>query len=112
MAQDQQHNFGGRYLRVDLTSGRIWSDQLESATYRQYLGGAAYGAKVLYEEVPPGVAWSDPENRLVVASGPLAGTRVNGSGTVSVITKGPMTNGAAASQANGFLGAYMRLQWL
>ena len=108
MAQDGKNYQGGRYLCVDLTSGRIWSDQLELATYRQTLGGAAYGAKVLYEEVPPGVAWSDPENRLVVASGPLGGTRVNGSGTVSVVTKGPMTNGAAASQANGFLGAYLR----
>jgi aldehyde:ferredoxin oxidoreductase len=108
MAQAQRHSQGGRYLRVDLTSGRIWTDQLEAATYRQYLGGTAYGAKVLYEEVPPGVAWSDPENRLVVASGPLGGTRVNGSGTVSVVTKGSMTDGAAASQANGFLGAFMR----
>ena len=31
-----------------------------------------------------------------------------GSGTISVVTKGPLTDGAAASQANGFLGAYMR----
>ena len=108
MAKNSQGSYGGQYLRVNLTNGRIWTDQLESATYRRYVGGAAYGAKVLYDEVPPGVAWSDPENRLVVASGPLGGTRVNGSGTVSVVTKGPMTNGAAASQANGFLGAYMR----
>jgi aldehyde:ferredoxin oxidoreductase len=64
---------------------------------------------VLYDEVPPGVEWSDAENRLIVASGPLGGTRVGGSGTISVITKGPLTNGATTSQANGFLGAYMRL---
>jgi len=94
---------------VDLTSGRIWSEQLDEEAYRKYLGGTGYGTKVLYEEVPPGVEWSDPENRLIVASGPLGGTRVNGSGTVSVVTKGPLTDGAATSQANGFLGAYMRL---
>jgi aldehyde:ferredoxin oxidoreductase len=34
---------------------------------------------------------------------------VGGSGTISVVTKGPLTGGAAASQANGFLGAYLRL---
>lgn len=109
MSEERQWSYGGKYLRVDLTSGRIWSEQLDEETYRKYLGGSGYGVKVLYEEVPPGVEWSDPENRLVVASGPLGGTRVNGSGGVSVITKGPLTNGAATSQANGFLGAYMRL---
>jgi aldehyde:ferredoxin oxidoreductase len=109
MSEERQETSGGKYLRVDLTSGRIWSEQLDEEAHRKYLGGTGYGAKVLYEEVPPGVEWSDPDNRLVVASGPLGGTRMNGSGTVSVITKGPMTNGAASSQANGFLGAFMRL---
>jgi len=109
MSEERQDSYGGRFLRVDLTDGRIWSEQLNEETYRECLGGTGYGAKVLYEEVPPGVEWSDPENRLIVASGPLGGTRVNGSGTVSVITKGPLTNGAATSQANGFLGAFMRL---
>jgi aldehyde:ferredoxin oxidoreductase len=105
----QSEQYGGKYLRVDLTSGRIWSEQLDEQTFRAVVGGSGYGAMVLYDEVPPDVTWSDPENRLIVASGPLGGTRVNGSGTVSVITKGAMTGGAASSQANGFLGAYMRL---
>jgi aldehyde:ferredoxin oxidoreductase len=109
MPAQGQEGYRGKFLRVDLTSGRVWSELLDEDIYRKYLGGTGYGAKVLYEEVPPGVEWSDPDNRLVVASGPLGGTRVNGSGTVSVVTKGPLTNGAAASQANGFLGAYMRL---
>ena len=97
-----------RVLRVDLTSGKIWTDRLDEAAQRKYLGGTAYGAKVLYEEVPPGVEWCDPENRFIVASGPLGGTAVHGSGTVSVVTKGPLTNGAAAGQANGFMGAFLR----
>ena len=108
MTGQKPQSYGGRYLRVDLTSGRIWDEQLDKETYRSYVGGSGYGARVLYDEVPPGVEWSSPENRFIVASGPLGGTRVNGSGTVSVVTKGPLTNGAATSQANGFLGAYMR----
>ena len=109
MAEGQQETYGGKYLRLDLTSGRIWDEQLDEETYRQYVGGSGYGTKALYDEVPPGVEWSAPENRFVVASGPLGGTRVNGSGTVSVVTKGSLTGGAASSQANGFLGAFMRL---
>ena len=108
MSEETEKNSGGKYLRIDLSSGKIHSEQLDQETHRSCVGGTGYGTRVLYEEVSPGVEWSDPENRLIVASGPLGGTRVNGTGTVSVVTKGPLTNGATTSQANGFLGAYMR----
>lgn len=97
------------YLRVDLNTGKLWTQELDPETYRRYLGGTCIGARFLYDEVPPGTEWCDPENRVIIASGPLGGTAVNGSGTISVVTKGPMTNGAAASQANGFMGAFLRL---
>lgn len=100
--------YAGKFLRVDLSKGTLTEVTPDEATLRQYIGGTGFGAKVLYEEVPPGVAWSDPENRLILASGPLGGTSVAGSGTFSVVTKGPITDGATSTQANGFLGAYMK----
>ncbi|MDP7240080.1 MAG: aldehyde ferredoxin oxidoreductase N-terminal domain-containing protein, partial [Dehalococcoidia bacterium] len=90
--------YQGRILRVDLSRSEVETVKMDAETVRQCLGGACLGAKLLYDEVPPGVGWSDPDNRLIIASGPLGGTRVNGSGTISVITKGPLTNGAASSQ--------------
>ena len=101
--------YAGKYLRVDLTAGRCTTEQLDPAVLRSYPGGSCLGAKILYDEVPRGVAWSDPGNRFILASGPLGGTRINGSGTISVITKGALTQGALTSQANGFMGAYLRL---
>ena len=100
--------YAGKILRIDLTSGKKWSDDLDEATVKKWVGGVGLGAKYLYEEVPPGVEWSDPENRLIFTTGPLAGTDVPGSGTFNVMGKGPMTNLAGATQANGFLGAYMK----
>lgn len=100
--------YAGKILRVDLTNERVWAEDLDEATARQWLGGTGLGAKILYDEVPPGVEWNDPDNRLILASGPLAGTRVIGSGTYSVVTKGPLTNGATSSQANGYFGAYLK----
>jgi len=58
--------------------------------------------------VPPGVQWADPDNRLIFATGPLGGTTIGGSGTFTVITKGPLTNGATTTQANGFFGAFLK----
>ncbi len=102
------NGYTGRVLRVDLTRGALSTEETDEQTRRKWVGGSGFGAKVLYEEVPPGVEWDDPRNRLIIASGPLAGTSVMGSGTFSAVTKGPMTNGATTTQANGFLGAYLK----
>ena len=98
----------GRFLRVDMTKEEVWDETFDEATMRSRLGGTGIGAMVLYNEVPPGVEWNDPENRITIASGPLGGSPIPGSGTYSVVTKGPLTNGATATQGNGFWGAYLR----
>lgn len=102
------NGYAGRVLRVDLSAGTIEFEHTDEQTRRKWVGGSGFGAKVLYEEVPPDVQWADSANRLILATGPLAGTSVMGSGTFGVVTKGPMTNGATTTQANGFLGAYMK----
>jgi aldehyde:ferredoxin oxidoreductase len=100
--------FAGRLLRVDLTDGGMHDEVYDEETLRKYLGGVGIGSKILYDEVPPGSDWSDPANRVIVASGPLGGTAVNGSGTITIVTKGALTGGATSVQANGLFGAYMR----
>jgi aldehyde:ferredoxin oxidoreductase len=98
----------GKILRVDLSERKTWVEELDEATYRKYVGGVTLGSKYLYEEVSPDVEWSSPKNRLILMTGPLAGTRVPGSGSFCAISKGPMTNMGASTQANGFLGAFLR----
>jgi aldehyde:ferredoxin oxidoreductase len=93
---------------VDLTKGNINTLHPDEAFLRKYIGGAALGIKLVYDEVPPGIEWSDPENRLFLGTGPLGGTRIGGSGGIAVVTKGALTNGIASTQANGFFGAFLR----
>ncbi|TKJ28673.1 MAG: hypothetical protein CEE40_11105 [Chloroflexi bacterium B3_Chlor] len=102
------HGYMGGILRVDLTDTTVTREELSQDTLRMWVGGTGLGAKYLYQEVPPEVNWSDPDNRMIWASGPLGGTKVSGTGTFSVVTKGPMTNLAVATQANGFLGAFLK----
>jgi aldehyde:ferredoxin oxidoreductase len=98
----------GTLLRVDLTKGEIDRFEVPEPVLRMFLGGTGLGAKLLYDEVPPGTDWSDAQNRLILAAGPLNATSIGGSGSVSVVSKGPLTNGAGCSQANGYFGAYLR----
>lgn len=103
-----QYGYTGKMLRVDLTRQSISVEHLEPPVIEKWIGGVGIGAKYLYDEVPPGVEWSDPENRLIINTGPLAGSGVYGAATINVVTKGPMTNLAGSSQANGYFGAYMK----
>jgi aldehyde:ferredoxin oxidoreductase len=108
--KSRSNSFGycGKILRVDLTAEKITEEVVDEDVLRLFLGGTGLGAKYLYDEVPPGVGWADPENRLIIASGTLGGTRVPGSGTFSAVAKGALTEGATATQANGFLGTFLR----
>jgi aldehyde:ferredoxin oxidoreductase len=65
-------------LRVDLTSGRIWSDEIEPSVYRQYLGGSALATYFLLRELKPGVDPLGPENVLVVMTSVINGTPISG----------------------------------
>jgi aldehyde:ferredoxin oxidoreductase len=103
-----EYGYAGKMLRVDLTKRENTADSLDKNFLRKYIGGATLGIKYIFDEVPPGVEWSDPENRLFIGTGPLGGTSIGGSGTVSIASKGALTNGMASSQANGFFGAFLR----
>jgi aldehyde:ferredoxin oxidoreductase len=105
----QPGGYMGKFLRVDLTQMWVNVETLKGEVIEKYVGGTGVAAKYLYEEVPPGVKWNDPGNRLIFFSGPLGATRISGSGTFSVLTRGPMTNLAGSSQANGLFGAYLKL---
>jgi len=99
----------GKILRVDLSTGKISDEDLHESTLKTWVGGIGLGMHYLFKETPPKVKWNHPDNRFIMASGPLGGTRVSGSGTFCVCTKGAMTGGATSSQANGFFGAYLKL---
>ncbi len=98
----------GNILRVDLTRGAVHTEKLDPRVAELYLGGSGFGAYFLAREVPAGIEWDDPENRIIMSSGPIGGTAISGTGTFSLVTKGPMTNLAVTTQANGFWGAYLR----
>src|SRR5665647_2430003 len=98
----------GKMLRVDLTSGETRVEELDEATLKMWVGGVGLGVKYLFDEVPASVKWSDPENRLIWSTGPMAGSGLSGGGTFNITSKGPLTEMGGASQANGFFGAYLK----
>src|SRR5215212_2423882 len=102
--------YTARVLRVDLSAGTSSVEEVAPEVLRKWIGGSGLGVHYLMQEVPPSVQWNDPENRVFIFSGPLGNTRVSGTGTISAVFKGPMNDLAGATQANGYLGAFLRSQ--
>lgn len=74
-----EYGYSGRILRVDLSSGSIASTPTELYADR-FIGGRGIASKIYWDEVPPEVKAFDPENRLIFATGPVAGLKgVSGS---------------------------------
>ncbi len=74
----------GQILRVDLSSGNCSTEAIDVGTARKFVGGVGYAARILYNEVKPGIDPLGPENKLVFATSPLSDNLVPGGGSVSI----------------------------
>ncbi len=97
-----------KILRVDLAKGTCTSEPLNMEWAALYLGQRGLASKYLSEEVDPTCDPLGPENKLIMATGPLTGTMASTGGRYSVITKGPLTGAIACSNSGGFFGAELK----
>lgn len=100
--------YAGRILKVDLGSGSSKVEELPLGLAEEYLGGRGFAARLLYDEVPRGADPLGPDNRVVVAAGPLSGLLVPGAGKTTFAAKSPATNGYADSNVGGHLSPTMK----
>ncbi|WP_455369991.1 aldehyde ferredoxin oxidoreductase N-terminal domain-containing protein, partial [[Eubacterium] cellulosolvens] len=82
--------YAGKFLRLDMTNKKATTVPLTKEMARLYLGGNGFGAKILYDELKPGIDPLGPDNKYVFASGPIQGTMVPTAGRSGVFTKSPL----------------------
>ena len=97
-----------RILRVNLTEGTCQEEPLNMEWAQQYLGQRGLATKYLVSEIDPKVDPLSPDNKMIIATGPLTGTAASTSGRWSVITKGALTGAIACSNSGGFFGAELK----
>jgi len=85
--------YAGKQLRIDLASRTFRAEPLDPNVLQKYLGGVAYGARLLYDELGAGVDPLSPENKIVVATGPLSLNKIPGGGSLEICFKSPATGG-------------------
>ena len=97
-----------KILRVDLAGGTCREEPLNMEWAQEYLGSRGLATKYLVSEIDPRVDPLSPDNKMIMATGPLTGTMASTGGRYTVVTKGPLTGAIACSNSGGFFGAEMK----
>jgi aldehyde:ferredoxin oxidoreductase len=97
----EMKGFYNRILRIDLTTKSFEIEPLADDILGRYLGGKGLASYLLYHLNPPGVDPLSPENALIFATGPVAGSSIWGSCRYGVFTKSPQTGFYSESYSGG-----------
>jgi aldehyde:ferredoxin oxidoreductase len=101
--------YTGKTLWVDLTKQETKIEQTDPQMAQEYLGGAGFGIKMLYDLVKPGTDPLGPDNVLVFAPGPLTGTDSPCSSRLTITGRSPATGAVGMATSGGEFPAAMKL---
>ena len=96
--------WAGKILDINLSDGSIRSYPLDMNLAHQFIGGRGLGARLLWDEVGPGVEPLSPENVLIFATGPLTASGAQTSNRFTVSTKSPLTGTVLDANSGGWWG--------
>lgn len=108
MLKDPAYGYAGRILWINLTSKTFKVLDLDAGLARDYIGARGFGAKILWDHLKPGIDPYDPENKLVISLGPLAGTSAQSASRSFIAFKSPLTGTFFRSVAGGYFGAELK----
>jgi len=100
------HN--GKLLRVDLSLGKIETEEIPEKLFRKYLGGGALGLYYLLRETTPKKDPLDEESPLIFMASAVTGTPALGFSRYSVLAKSPQSGGFGESEAGGWWGPELK----
>jgi aldehyde:ferredoxin oxidoreductase len=96
--------YTGQFLRVNLSTGQIDKQELDLELAKKFIGGRGLGSYFLTQEIDPEIDPLSPANKLIIATGPLTGSRAPTAGRYMVVTKSPLSGTVASSNSGGFWG--------
>ena len=102
------NGYMGNILRINLSTGKTAIEELPEELARLFIGGRGIAAKILFDELKPGIDPLSPENKMIFTTGPLANTAAQSCSRWMVTTKSPLTGGYFRSSAGGGFGAEIK----
>ena len=104
-----EKGYNNRTLYVNVGSGEIKEKAVSEQMKAKFTGGKGFGLKLLWDATKPETRWNDPENEIVINTGPICGiTQYSGTGKSLVVTISPQTDIPVDSNVGGFFGPFMK----
>ena len=100
--------FRGKLLNIDLSKHEISTEKLDETIAKDFLGGAGYACRYLYERINKDTDPLSPDNILMIMTGPLNGTFAPNTGRWVVCSKSPYTGIWGESNCGSWFGAEMK----
>jgi aldehyde:ferredoxin oxidoreductase len=95
-------------LRVNLSDKTARQEKLPVEMAQDFIGGAGFGVKLLYDELKAGTDPLGPANKLIFAPGPFTGTTVPCASRIAVTGKSPATHTVGMGLSGGFFPAELK----
>jgi aldehyde:ferredoxin oxidoreductase len=107
--QPVDKGYADRTLYVNVSDQTIKAKPVTKEMKDIFIGGRGFGLWLLWHAINDGTKWDDPENEIVISSGPIGGiTQYPGTGKSIVVSISPTTNVAVDSNVGGYYGPYLK----
>lgn len=100
--------YAGKILRVNLTNLTAKEEDLPEKLVKDYVGGAGFAVKYIYDEVKPKTPALSPENKLIFTVGPLTATGAPCASRMAVTAKSPLTGAMGMALSGGMFPSEMK----
>jgi aldehyde:ferredoxin oxidoreductase len=101
--------YNNRTLYVNVSNNEIKERPVSQLMKDKFVGGKGFGLKLLWDATKPDTKWDDPENEIVINTGPICGiTQYSGTGKSLVVTISPQTDIPIDSNVGGYFGPFMK----
>ncbi|MEJ2487159.1 MAG: aldehyde ferredoxin oxidoreductase N-terminal domain-containing protein, partial [Anaerolineales bacterium] len=107
--QPVEKGYTNRTLYINVGDHTIKSKPVTQEMKDVFIGGRGFGLRLLWDAVKPTTQWDDPENEIVISSGPIGGiTQYPGTGKSIVVSVSPTTKIVVDSNVGGYYGPYLK----
>lgn len=104
-----EKGYTGQTLYVNVSDHTIAAKPVTDVMKDKFIGGRGFGLWLLWHGVKDETRWDDPENEIVVSSGPCGGTtQYPGAGKSLVVSISPLTNVVVDSNVGGHFGPLLK----
>ncbi len=98
-----------KILYVNVGTNEIKDKDVPPLMKEKFIGGKGYGLRLLWDGTQPDTRWYDPENEIIISSGPIGGiTQYSGTGKSLVVSISPQTDIVIDSNVGGFFGPFLK----